>query len=347
MRRRELTLLRQKLPQSMSASMSEENAAQTEDSPPPPPTSPPISSLETRVPLIRGMTRKRVRAFAEHLHNPRNTRGRRNRVTETNSGSNQAPKTVTLPMDEVNTHYSAFYMLSFNLDGRKLIKIGKCSPNATTSTSKGIRERMTDYINSYGFVCPLDPEPKPGWRSSRGSYTHECDPAVPGSGVYLHMLLLYKRHLFENTTRGGRSVAQEIPSLLENTLKRTLRRPLCTGACARGTTTSAGKLSRGSERFRVSARLMVSRVIEALRVVKPQPLLTRRSSMRGSSLQRRHPSVQEPSASQRQHQQRTQTRHVQQQNRGTTSRNDPNQRQRPSRSVTLTRQDTLPYTGAS
>lgn len=174
----------------------------------------------------------------------------------------------------LNTDYSVFYVLTFNIDRRQVVKIG---------VAENAIRRMHDYLYTYGHVCPGAKQAAPTPLTLRNRTVprtqppvprtgiHECDPPNPATGVYLHMMLLCKKRKYSDTTymyyrKSGQPVRR-----LEQQLKQHYRalRP---------------RPSRGSERFVVKVKPFVQHILQgALHIQEQTPVAVRQSQRRGSS----------------------------------------------------------------
>ena len=174
----------------------------------------------------------------------------------------------------LNTDYSVFYVLTFNIDRRQVVKIG---------VAENAIRRMHDYLYTYGHVCPGAKQAAPSPLTLRNRTVprtqppvprtgiHECDPPNPATGVYLHMMLLCKKRKYSDTTymyyrKSGQPVRR-----LEHQLKQHYRalRP---------------RPSRGSERFVVKVKPFVQNILQgALHIQEQTPVAVRQSQRRGSS----------------------------------------------------------------
>lgn len=174
----------------------------------------------------------------------------------------------------LNTDYSVFYVLTFNIDRRQVVKIG---------VAENAIRRMHDYLYTYGHVCPGAKQAAPTPLTLRNRTVprtqppvprtgiHECDPPNPATGVYLHMMLLCKKRKYSDTTymyyrKSGQPVRR-----LEQQLKQHYRalRP---------------RPSRGSERFVVKVKPFVQHILQgALHIQEQTPVAVRQSQRRTSS----------------------------------------------------------------
>lgn len=156
----------------------------------------------------------------------------------------------TLNPNDINNHYRAFYVLTFNIDGRKIVKVG---------VAENPIKRMHDYLVSYGTVERTPQSPlQLRTRQVAREPVHAGDaPPNTCTGVYVHLMLMthksatrvsYDRDAYVN--KNNRAVQK-----LEAAVKLAFahRKPVPT---------------RGNERFEMPVKELVQYVLRNMRNYK-------------------------------------------------------------------------------
>lgn len=166
----------------------------------------------------------------------------------------------TLTPNDINNHYRAFYALTFNIDGRKVVKVG---------VAENPIKRMYDYLVSYGTVertpqSPLQLRTRQVAREPVHAQSNVC------TGVYVHLMLMTRKSTAAHASDAYVPKKRRAIQKLEDAVKLAFARhkPVPT---------------RGDERFEMPVKELVQYVLRNMRSYKDRSM-SRRVSARAKGV---------------------------------------------------------------